>query len=164
MHKKYWITIYILGGILLLGMLVYLGAKIIPNLIAQKNFNELKTNLLNDDNGGATPVETISLFKKALESGNLKIASKYFIYEKQEQIFQDMENFQKEGKFTTLLGYLDQALDDKNPKREYITNSPDMVTINILSDKPDFKEFSVELRRPGNDITGSYKTWKIKSM
>lgn len=164
MHKKYWTTIYILGGILLLGMLVYLGIRIIPNLIAQKNFNELKTNLLNDDNGGATPVETIRLFKEALETGDLKTASKYFIYEKQEQIFQDIENFQKEGKFPTLLGYLDQILDEKNPKRKYITNSPDMVTINILSDKPDFKEFFVELRRPGNDITGNYKTWKIKSM
>jgi len=164
MHKKYWITVCVLSGILLLGMLAYLSIKMIPNLIVQKNFSELKTNLLNDDNGGATPVETISLFKKALETGDLKTASKYFIYEKQEQIFQDIENFQKEGKFPTLLGYLDQVLDDKNPKREYITNSPDMVTINILSDKPDFKEFFVELRRPGNDITGSYKTWKIKSM
>ncbi len=164
MRKKYWIAVCVLGGILLLGMLVYLGARIIPNLIAQKSLSELKANLLNDDNGGATPVETIRLFKTALETGDLKIASKYFIYEKQEKILQDMENFQKEGKFPTLLGYLDQVLDEKNPKREYITNSPDMVTINILSDKPDFRKFSVELRRPGNDITGSYNTWKIKSM
>jgi hypothetical protein len=164
MRKKYWIAVCVLGGILLLGMLVYLGARIIPNLIAQKNFNELKTNLLNDDNGGDTPVETIRLFKTALEAGDLKIASKYFIYEKQEKILQDMENLQKEGKFPALLGYLDRALDEKNPKREYITNGPDMVIINILGDKPDFREFSVELRRPGNDISGSYKTWKIKSM
>ncbi|MCX6737287.1 MAG: hypothetical protein NTX26_00895 [Candidatus Parcubacteria bacterium] len=164
MRKKYWIAVCVLCGILLLGMLVYLGARIVPSLIAQKNFSELKTDLLNDDNGGDTPVETIRLFKTALEAGDLKIASKYFIYEKQEKILQDMENLQKEGKFPDLLDYLNQILDEKNPKREYITNSPDMVTINILSNKPDFKEFSIELRRPGNDITGSYKTWKIKSM
>lgn len=164
MRKKYWLAVCVLGGIVILGMFIYLGAKIVPNLIAQKKLSEIKTNLLNDDNGGMTPVETIKLFKTAIENNDLEKASKYFIYEKQEKILQDMKNFQKEGKFPMLLGYLNQILDEKNPKRQYITDGLDMVTINILSDTPDFREFSVELRRPGNDISGSYKTWKIKSM
>lgn len=164
MRKKYWLTVCVLGGIVILGMFIYLGAKIVPNLIAQKKLSEIRANLLKDDNGGTTPVETIKLFKAAIENNDLEKASKYFIYEKQEKILQDMKNFQNEGKFPMLLGYLDMVLDEKNPKRQYITDGPDMVTINILSDKPDFREFSVELRRPGNDITGSYKTWKIKSM
>jgi len=164
MRKKYWLTVCALSGIVILGILIYLGAKIVPNLIAQKKLSEIKTNLLNDDNGGASPIETIKLFKTAIENSDLEKASKYFVYEKQEKILQDMKNFQNEGKFPMLLGYLNQVLDEKNPKRQYITDSPDMVTINILSDKPDFREFSVELKRPGNDISGSYKTWKIKSM
>jgi hypothetical protein len=164
MRKKYWLTVCALSGIVILGILIYLGAKIVPNLIAQKKLSEIKTNLLNDDNGGVTPLETIKLFKTAIENSDLEKASKYFVYEKREKILQDMKNFQNEGKFPMLLGYLNQVLDEKNPKRQYITDSPDMVTINILSDKPDFREFSVELRRPGNDISGSYKTWKIKSM
>ncbi len=164
MRKKYWLAVCVLGGIFLLGVFVYLGARIIPNLIAQKKLSELKTSLINDDNGGNTPVETIKLFKAALEKGDLEKASKYFVYEKQVGMLKDLQNLVSKGEKTILLNYLDQVLDEKNPKRQYITNSPDMVTINILSDKPDFREFSVELRRPGNDITGSYKTWKIKSM
>ena len=164
MHKKYWLAVCVLSGIVILGMLIYLGVKIVPSLIAQKKLSEIKADLLNNDNGGVTPIETIKFFKIAIEKGDIEQASKYFVYEKQEKILQDMKNFQKEGKFPMLLGYLDMVLDEKNPKRQYITDSPDMVTINILSDKPDFREFSVELRRPGNDITGSYKTWKIKSM
>ena len=164
MHKKYWLLVGILGGAIILGILIYAGVKIVPSLMAQRKFSELKTNLLSDDNGGATPIETIKLFKSALEQGDLQKASKYFVYEKQDKILQDLKDFQKEKKLPMLLNFLAQILDDKNPKREYITDSPDMVTINILSNKPNFREFSVELRRPGNDITGTYKTWKIKSM
>jgi len=164
MRKRYWLAVCVLGGAIVLGILVYASTKIIPTLMAQRKYNDLKTNLLSDDNGGATPVETIRLFKTALEKDDLEKASKYFVYEGQEGILKDLQNLVGRGEKATLLNYLNQVLDDKNPKREYITNSPDMVTINILSDKPDFIEFSVELRRPGNDITGTYKTWKIKSM
>jgi len=164
MHKKYWLLVGILGGAIILGILIYAGVKIVPSLMAQRKFSELKTNLLSDDNGGATPIETIKLFKSALEQGDLQKASKYFVYEEQAGILEDLNKLVAKGEKTVLLDYLSQIIDDKNPKREYITDSPDMVTINILSDKPNFREFSVELRRPGNDITGTYKTWKIKSM
>jgi len=164
MRKKYWVSVCVLSGVIILGILAYAGAKIIPSLMAQRKFNDLKTNLLSDDNGGATPVETIKLFKSALEKGDLDKASKYFVYDEQEGMLKDLQNLVNKGEKTMLLNYVNQVLDEKNPKREYVTNSPDMVTINILSDKPDFREFSVELRRPGNDITGTYKTWKIKPM
>jgi len=53
MRKKYWVSVCALGGIIILGILAYAGAKIIPTLMAQRKFNDLKTNLLSDDNGGA---------------------------------------------------------------------------------------------------------------
>ena len=56
----------------------------------------------NDTYGGATPEETFDLYLAALKKGDLELASKYFVFEKQGQRLEmlkkekDMENYIKE--------------------------------------------------------------------
>ncbi|MBL4644551.1 MAG: hypothetical protein JKX80_01660 [Candidatus Pacebacteria bacterium] len=49
-----------------------------------KYYERLQKAYDNDTFGGSTPEETLSLFVEALESGEVELASKYFVFEKQE--------------------------------------------------------------------------------
>jgi len=58
----------------------------------------LKEIYQNDTYGGATPRETMDLFIKALEDGDVELASKYFIPEKQGEMYPYLkESFEKGG-------------------------------------------------------------------
>lgn len=48
-------------------------------------YKELEQRYAEDTYGGATPEETLQLFIAALEAGNIDLASKYFLVEKQEE-------------------------------------------------------------------------------
>jgi len=51
----------------------------------EKLIKELQKPYLEDTYGGKTPEETLELFIQALKEGNIDLASKYFIIEKQEE-------------------------------------------------------------------------------
>lgn len=59
-----------------------------------------------DEYGGTTPQETMALFVKALEKGDMRLASKYFILENQEEILSELEAGKKAGTITILLNDL----------------------------------------------------------
>ena len=58
----------------------------------------LKAEYKNDTYGGATPEETMQMFIKAFQAGDLELASKYFIIEKREGYLAKMQNWVKLGK------------------------------------------------------------------
>ena len=58
----------------------------------------LKAEYKNDTYGGATPEETMQMFIKAFQAGDLELASKYFIIEKREEYLAKMQNWVKLGK------------------------------------------------------------------
>ena len=49
----------------------------------------------NDKYGGKTPEETLDLFVAALEKGDVELASKYFVLNKQEQRKKTMEEYKR---------------------------------------------------------------------
>jgi hypothetical protein len=59
---------------------------------------KLKQAYRDDTLGGATPEETLKMFITAFKAGDLKLASKYFIPEKQAEYLAKMQNWVKVGK------------------------------------------------------------------
>ncbi|MBT6053372.1 MAG: hypothetical protein HOG49_41850, partial [Candidatus Scalindua sp.] len=63
----------------------------------------------NDIYGGDTPEETLELFIQALESGDVELASKYFVVEKQEEGLYDLEIASKENNLAKYLDILNNS-------------------------------------------------------
>jgi len=78
---------------------------------ARDYLEQLQAEYANDTYGGATPEETLELFISALEKGNIELASKYFVSEKQKEWEEELEKFQKNGLILELkqrLGVLEE--------------------------------------------------------
>ena len=69
-----------------------------------------------DSVGGKTPEETYNMFVIALKAGNLNLASKYFVLEKQDDWFKTLSQYQARD----LLAYLISEL--KNNKEDWKKN------------------------------------------
>ena len=69
----------------------------------------LKAEYKNDTYGGATPEETMQMFIKAFQAGDLELASKYFIIEKREGYLAKMQNWVKLGKGEEIISRLKQT-------------------------------------------------------
>lgn len=57
--------------------------------------------------GGATPEETLALFIDALKNGDVDLASKYFVVEKQEEMRKDFEIGKENNNLDFLIGFLE---------------------------------------------------------
>ena len=85
------------GALLILGLAIFYGIQYYqyrqnPQLQAQKQFEELERLYREDTYGGFTPEETLQLFIEALKTGDVELASKYFIIEDQQE---ELEKLQK---------------------------------------------------------------------
>ena len=69
---------------------------------AEKYIEDLREKYKNDTYGGETPEETLTLFTQALEDGDVELASKYFIVEKQEKMKEEL-NIEKENDVLKLI-------------------------------------------------------------
>jgi len=100
MTKLWWGV----GGVIVVGLLVWagnLGLQLYQQWSQQRyiaSVEVLKAEYKNDTYGGATPEETLQLFIKAFQAGDLELASKYFIIEKREEYLAKMQNWVKLGK------------------------------------------------------------------
>lgn len=121
----------------------------------ERLMNELQERLKNDKNGGATPEETLKLFTAALKKGDIEQAEKYFVIEPQERremLIGRLEEIREEGKFETLLGYLNEL--DYMPK-----SSDEQVAIFRNLNKEGMADLSIEITKD------KYSTvWKIESL
>jgi len=129
--KKIWVVI---GVLLLIGLAVfaYLSnreknefkfitndeelAEFLKNMKegdAERYIAWKKEQYANDPYGGDTPEETWQMFVSALEKGDIELASKYFVVEKQEEMKEGIDNIAKNG-------YLTEMVDDllNNYKKE----------------------------------------------
>jgi len=59
-----------------------------------------------DPYGGDTPEETIALFIDALEKGDIELASKYFIPEKEEESNRKIQDLQTQGNLANFIAYI----------------------------------------------------------
>lgn len=62
-----------------------------------------------DKYGGQTPEETIDLFLDALKKGDLDLASKYFILDKQDEWRETLGEIQQEGNLETMIERIETA-------------------------------------------------------
>ena len=76
----------------------------------------LKQAYREDTYGGATPEETLAMFIEAFKAGDLDLASKYFVIEKQAEYLAKMQNWVKLGKVEEIVGLLEQAKWSGNSK------------------------------------------------
>ncbi|MBI4121325.1 MAG: hypothetical protein HY457_03685 [Parcubacteria group bacterium] len=77
-------------GIIALALVVwYVAAYLSPEARQERDvleyFADLEEQYENDTYGGKTPEETLALFIQALESGDIELASKYFVPDRQEE-------------------------------------------------------------------------------
>ena len=100
MTKLWWGV----GGVIVVGLLVWavnFGFQLYRQWSQQRyiaSVEVLKAEYKNDTYGGATPEETMQMFIKAFQAGDLELASKYFIIEKREGYLAKMQNWVKLGK------------------------------------------------------------------
>jgi hypothetical protein len=81
-------------------------------------YEDLAQRYAEDTFGGATPEETLELFIAALEAGNIDLASKYFVAEKQEEWKKNLEKIKAEQVLSNMINDLKNAKRGKNQSDE----------------------------------------------
>ncbi|MEK7480570.1 MAG: hypothetical protein AAB604_00520, partial [Patescibacteria group bacterium] len=77
-------------------------------------YEDLAQRYTEDTFGGATPEETLELFIAALEAGNIDLASKYFVAEKQEEWKKNLENIKANNVLENMISDLKRAEREKD--------------------------------------------------
>lgn len=120
---------------------------------AQEYLEDLKQQYENDTYGGKTPEETLQLFISALEKGDIDLASKYFVLDKQEEW---------RGKLTEITNknLLDEMVSDLNKdKTKYpLVEGKDDIFIFEIFNNNNQLAIQISLMRIQNGI------WKIDDL
>ena len=104
-----------------------------------------------DPYGGDTPEETLNLFIEALKAGDLELASKYFVVEKQASMLEEFKNGVNSGGLQTLIKILDY-------EREGYYLSPTDFEFDTFTNDND-QEFSFNLVL--NQQTNKWKMYEL---
>lgn len=84
----------------------YIRYRASPQYRAEKYFEDLARKYREDTYGGATPEETLQLFVDALKKGDVELASRYFIYDKQEKWLKTLLDTKRKGQLENLVADL----------------------------------------------------------
>jgi len=104
-----------------------------------------------DDFGGATPEETMDAFIEALKKGDTELASRYFVFNKQAQMAEELAIGKKNG-------VLDLLIDDLGKEKKEFKISENHIRYRTFN-KDNVAEFSFDL--VSNKET---QVWKIESL
>lgn len=85
--------------------IAYMAVFFSPEARQERAMADLLERYANDTYGGETPEETLSLFIKALETGDVELASKYFVVEKQEEMKEELTKSINEGGAEMLINF-----------------------------------------------------------
>jgi len=83
--------------------------------------NQLEELYRNDKYGGKTPEETFDMFIAALEKGDVELASKYFVIEKQESWLRSLQTIKEHNMLGEMLDEMRLARDNSTKKVEGAT-------------------------------------------
>lgn len=121
-----------------------------PERQAARNLKELERQYAEDTYGGITPEETLELFIKALEAGDIELASKYFVVGGKEEWEGNLNKIKDSD-------LLDDMISDL--KREKYKNgiSENQITFSIANDNKEVALTILMGRVPGG-------VWKIVDM
>ena len=114
-------------------------------------FEQYKQAQSKDTYGGKTPEETLSLFVDALKKGDTKLASKYFILDKQEEMAKELSVGKQNDVLKLLIGDLEK-------EKKGIQMSENQYRFRTY-DKDGAAEFSFDLI-----LNESTNIWKIESL
>ncbi len=103
-----------------------------------------------DDFGGATPEETFNAFVEALKNGDTELASRYFVFNKQEQMAEELAVGRENGSIEIFLEYVDKIDNGKEYMEGYYR-------FTVAENKKAVMSFDLEF----NEYT---KVWKIESL
>ena len=95
----------VMGSIVIAFIAVYFS----PESKQEKYLKTLQEQYANDTYGGETPEETLELFIQALEEGNVELASKYFVVEKQGEIREELSVGKENNNLDFLVEFLEKA-------------------------------------------------------
>jgi len=89
-------------ALIAIGLLIwYIGVSLSPEAreerAAREHLKNLQEQYENDTFGGETPEETIQLFIEALEAGDIDLATKYFVIDKQAERKKILEEIKEKG-------------------------------------------------------------------
>jgi len=121
-----------------------------PERGAEEYFADLEAQYENDIYGGDTPEETLALFIDALETGDIELASKYFVIEEQGKWLVRLGEIKEDGLLADMITDL---------KRDKFKNeiSKEQVNFSISNDSGEVA-LTVLLGRTPNSL------WKIIDM
>lgn len=176
--KKYFIGVLVLAIIISIGVLIKnqaieiefdeKGNPILPDkhwYESQKQYLEkvvdwqekLLERQSQDNFGGATPEETLNSFIEALKQGDTELASRYFVFNKQAQMAEELTIGKENGVLELLIVDL-----EKISGGNFYTGRNDMYEFVVIGENGEWKgivEFSFILVK--NQQT---QVWKIESL
>ena len=120
-------------------------AKKVVNL--QERLEEMKKL---DDFGRDTPQETMDAFVEALKKGDTELASRYFVFNKQEQIAKELMVGKENGSIEMFLEYMNKIDHGKEYIKGYYEFTVAENNVAIMSFNLEFNEYT--------------KVWKIESL
>ena len=88
---------------------LYVVRSYVPEYQARKAYEKLIEEYKNDPYGGDTPEETLQLFIDALKKGDVELASKYYIWDKQEERKSDFIRIKEKGALLEMISDLERA-------------------------------------------------------
>ena len=94
---------------LAMGGLYFLNYYFSPEQKAMRYYKDLERQYAEDTYGGSTPEETLQLFIDALKAGDIDLASKYFVVEKQKEQREFLEKVDVAGNLGLLLDELSKT-------------------------------------------------------
>ena len=77
-----------------------------------KYWEKLNEAYKKDEYGGATPEETLNLFIEALKAGDLELASKYFVVEKQPEYLEAFDNWKNLNKLESIIVEIENSVNN----------------------------------------------------
>ena len=106
-----------------------------------------------DKYGGKTPEETYDLFIDALKKGDVELASKYFVLEKQNNWLETLQEYEKEG---VVLSFAEELENTKKIWKKSEKSTETLVSYTYMNDIIEDKVVEFE----GQEVTipaGSYQ-------
>ena len=101
--------------------------------------NQLEKLYRNDKYGGKTPEETFDMFIAALEKGDVELASKYFVLEKQESWLKTLREYKNKALLSSLIVELKNNRNSWQ-KSEEITNKTAVFRYDYVVETPFVEE------------------------
>lgn len=133
-----------------MGGLYFFNYYFSPEQKALREFEELEKLYAEDTYGGETPEETLQLFIDALKAGDIELASKYFVIEKQEEWESNLHKINDNG-------FLQEMVSDLNRSKDRYKISDGQTGFDIANDQNEVA-LTILVGRNSNGL------WKIIDM